>query len=65
MIQVRNDPANSFLNTVAAEEVTQETVAKIRNDGKTRRIGRQEAIGVVYPHYIHIADGKLWNEATV
>ena len=65
MIQVRNDHANSFLNTVAAEEVTQETVAKIRNDGKTRRIGRQEAIGVVYPHYIHMADGKLWNEATV
>lgn len=70
MAHVGDDYANSFLNMAAVSDTnaTQETSAKITNDEKTRhqrRQGRDETPGVIYPCYIHMVDGKLWNEAIV
>nr|XP_058960199.1 histamine H2 receptor-like isoform X2 [Pocillopora verrucosa] len=70
MAHVGDDYANSFLNMAAVSDInaTQETSAKITNDEKTRhqrRQGRDETPGVIYPCYIHMVDGKLWNEAIV
>lgn len=64
---VGDDHANSFFNMAAVRDakVIQETPVEMTNNGKARRLGRDEDARVIYPHYIHMANGKLWNEATV
>ncbi|KAJ7381307.1 hypothetical protein OS493_001428 [Desmophyllum pertusum] len=70
MTQLRNGHVSSFLNAVDIANVSQQTAVTSshdkRNDKKARRTGRQENLHeAVYPHFIHMAHGKLWNEATV
>lgn len=69
--QLSNGHGQSFLNPVATINTSQESIVnpshdKWNDNTKPRRVGRQENIqGVVYPNFIHMVDGKLWNEATV
>lgn len=69
--QSSNGHVQSFLNPIAISNASQETAVVHSHDDwndntKARRVGRQENMGeVVYPHFIHKVDGKLWNEATV
>ena len=68
MTQLRNDHVSSVLNTVAIANANQETVVTLhdkRNKKKSKRTERQENTEVVFQHFIHMVDGKLWNEATV
>lgn len=61
----------SFLNPIAIINTSQETIVipsrdKWNDNAKPRRSRRQEnMVGVVYPNFIHMVDGKLWSEATV
>ena len=61
----------SFLNPIAIINTSQETIVipsrdKWNDNAKPRRSWRQEnMVGVVYPNFIHMVDGKLWSEATV
>ena len=69
--QTDNVHAQSFLNPIAVINTSQETIVtlshdKLNDNTKPRRAGRQENMaGVVYPNFIHMVDGKLWNEAAV
>ena len=69
--QSSNGHVQSFLNPIAISNASQETAVVHSHDEwndntKARRVGRQENMGeVVYPHFLHKVDGKLWNEATV
>lgn len=69
--QLSNGHGQSFLNPVATINTSQESIVnpshdKWNDNTKPRRVGRQENMqGVVYPNFIHMVDGKLWNEATV
>lgn len=69
--QTSNGQVQSFVNPAAIINTSQETNVtrshvKWNDSTKPRRAGRQENMaGFVYPNFIHVVDGKLWNEAAV